>query len=241
MNKKILKQCAFILGILIVLAIVAFIIIKYDEEGEKSLPYSISKILLVSTVNGSVIDDPENIWNINVSQVNDMYMYIDKTEETDETIKEIKFENFVINTAPKMGNLKILRPTGELANLYTYSSQDYLKEGLTYIGAAIDDMKSLEISNIGGVLGFRFLVDNLGNYVSKETEEVTYDGKLLAKLGVTVDDIKFNVSFDIIITTSDNINYKGTINLDMPVGDVVVEGASNKEITDFSNVIFKRV
>ncbi len=101
--KNFLKKFLFISVIVIMLLIVAFIIIQYDAEGEKSLPFSINKILLVSTVNGDIVDDPSNIWNINITQVNDVYMYINKTEETELTIKEIKLENFnVINLKKEM-------------------------------------------------------------------------------------------------------------------------------------------
>ena len=99
--KQFLKKFLFFSLIVIVLLIVAFIIIQYDAEGEKSLPFSLTKILLVSTVNGDITDDPEHIWNIDISQVNDVYMYIDKTQETEETIKEIKLENFVVNKTPE--------------------------------------------------------------------------------------------------------------------------------------------
>ncbi|WP_304401842.1 hypothetical protein [uncultured Clostridium sp.] len=239
--KNFLKKFLFFITIVISLIIVAFIIIKYDAEGEKTLPFSISKILLVSTVNGDIVDDPNNIWNINITQVNDVYMYIDKTQETDETIKEIKLENFIINTMPQKGNVKLLRPTGELSNLYTYSEQDYLNSEIVYQGSAIDDMKSLEIANNGGVLGFRFALDDLGNYISNENQEIIYDGNLLKNLGISLEEIKFSVSFDIIITTSDDINYKGTINLEMPIDTIIEEGSSHKEITGLENIVFKRV
>ena len=124
MRKNLFKRCLFLAIIAILLMIVISIIIKYDVEGETELPFSISKILLVSTINGKVNDDPNNIWNINVEQVNDIYMYIDKTMETEETIKEIKFENFVVNKAPQKGQVKLLRPTGELDKLYDYSEED---------------------------------------------------------------------------------------------------------------------
>ena len=239
--KNFLKKFLFVWVIVIMLLIVAFIIIQYDAEGEKSLPFSINKILLVSTVNGDIVDDPSNIWNINITQVNDIYMYINKTEETDLTIKEIKLENFNIVNKPQKGNVKLLRPTGELSNLYTYSEQDYLNSEIVYQGGVIDDMKALEIANTGGVLGFRFSLNDLGTYVSNENEQIIYDGNLLKNLNISLEEIKFSASFDIIITTSDNINYKGTVSIEMPIDTIIEEGSSHKEITDFNNVVFKRV
>ena len=141
----------------------------------------------------------------------------------------------------KKGNIKLLRPTGELSNLYTYSEQDYLNSDITYQGGVIDDMKSLEIANNGGILGFRFLINDLGKYISNENEEIIYDGNLLKNLGINLEQIQFSVSFDIIITTSDDIGYKGTVNIDMPIDSIIEEGSSHKEITDFSNVVFKRI
>ena len=242
MKKRIFKKCLFAAFLVILFTIVISIMLKYDVEGERELPFSISKLLIISTVDGSLNEDSENIWNIGITQVNDLYMYIDKTIEDDEqTLKEIKIENFVVNKNPSKGKLKVLRPTGEIANLYTHSHQDYLNDKIIYTGGVIDDLKSLEISNNGGILGFRVAVEELGNYISNEDEEITYDGKLLSNLGVTIPEIAFDMSFDIIIKTSKNISFKGTINLNMPIETVIEEGSSSKEITDFSNVVFKRI
>ena len=76
MKKNLVKKCLFITGIVISLVIVVLIMKKYEIEGEKRLPFSISKIFLVSTVDGKVVDDPSNIWNIGVTQVNDIYICI---------------------------------------------------------------------------------------------------------------------------------------------------------------------
>lgn len=241
MTKNLVKKILFLLLIIVVLVFVVRVMKEYEVEGEKVLPFSISKILLVSTVDGKVTDDHEHIWNVGVTQVNDVYVYIDKTMETDDTIKEIKFENFVINKKPQKGTVKLLRPTGELKNLYTYSEQDYLKDGLAFEGSTIDDMKNMEISNVGGMVGFRFSLEDLGTYVSNEDSEITYDGKLLSNLGVSVEEIKFDVNFDVIITTNEDISFKGTLHLDLPLDTVIEEGSPSKEITNFDNIVFKRV
>ena len=241
MKKNLFKKCIFFVVIACLLMVVVSIMIKYDVEGEKQLPYSVGKIFLVSTVDGKVTDDPENIWNIGVTQVNDIYLYVDKTIQTDLTIKEVKIENFVITKQPQKGRIKLLRPTGDLNNLYTYSEQDYISGGIDYKGEAVDDLKALEISNTGGVLAFRLSLEELGTFISNENIEVTYDGKLLSNLGIKIEEIQFNISFDIIITTSDDVSYRGTLNLNLPIEDVIEKGSSNLELTDFENVIFKRI
>lgn len=240
-KSRIFKKCIFLTCIVIIIMMVIFEMVRYEVEGEKKMPFNISKIFVVSTVEGNQVDDGQNIWNINVKQANDLYFYINKDDITEETIKQITIENFNITKTPTKGEVTIYRPTGELENLYTYSEQNYLDKEITYTGAAIDDLKTLEIANTGGVLGLRVSLDNLGNYISNESTEVTYDGKLLENIGVSLEEIKFGLSFDILIETNKNIIYKGTISIDLPSEEVITKGSSNFEITDFSNVIFKRL
>lgn len=240
-KNNMLKKCIFAVIICVLLMIVFSIMIKYDVEGEKQLPFSISKILVVSTVDGDIVEDTENIWNVGVTQVNDIYMYINKTNNEEITISSITLNNFIITKAPKKGKLKLLRPTGELSNLYSSSEQDYLSEGITYLGGIIDDMKSLEIGNNGGILGFRMSLEDLGSYISNDDTEIIYDGRLLSNLGITEEELYFDVSFDIIIETSDKVKYKGTTSLQMPIKGFVEKGSENLEITDFTNLVFKRI
>lgn len=241
-KKKIIKQCAFFAALAIVILFVVLTVLKYQVEGEKDMPYKLSKILLVSTVDGNSNEDSENLWNIDITQTNDIFIYIDAEEGAKETIKEVSLENFVITKAPQKGEVQILRPTADLENLYTNSVQNYLNDKIVYQGAKLDDMKSLEISNNGGVVGFRLSLNDLGNFISNdESVEIIYDGRLLSNLGVTLEEIKLTLNFDIVITTNQNISYKGTISLDMPTNEIIEQGASKIEVTDFTDVIFKRI
>lgn len=240
-KKNLIKKCVFFSIIVILILVVFTIMLKYEVEGEKSLPYKLSKILMISTVDGKFKDDSEHIWNIDVTQTNDVYIYIDAEGQTEETIKQISLENFNLIKSPQKGKVAIYRPTADLDNLYTYSEQNYLNDKIVYTGAKIDDMKALEIANNGGVLGFRLSLNDLGSYISNEATEVIYDGRLLSKLGVSLEQIQLILSFDIIIETNSNIKYKGTLNMNMPTEEIIEKGSSNIEITDFSNVIFKRI
>ena len=240
-KKNLIKKCAFFSLIVILILVVLTIMLKYEVEGEKSLPYQLSKILLISTVDGNFTDDSEHIWNIKVTQTNDVYIYINSLEETTETIKQITLENFKLIKAPQKGNVAIYRPTSDLANLYTYSKQNYLNDRIVYTGASIDDMKNLEIANNGGVLGFRLSLNDLGTFISNEATEIIYDGRLLSNLDIALKEIQLTLGFDIIIETNDNVKYKGSLGIDMPTNEIIEKGSSNIEITDFSDIIFKRI
>jgi hypothetical protein len=241
-KKNVLKKCLFAFGIAIVILFAILVMLKYEVEGEKTLPYKLSKILIISTVDGTKVDDNDNLWNISLSQVNDFYVYISPEKEDEKsTIKEVTFSDFSMKTTPELGTCKILRPTGEIENLYSKSEQDYLGSSITYLGDRIDDLKSLQISNNGGVAGFRLAINDLGNYVSNEDTEVSYDGSLLKKVGIDIEKVATKLSFNVSIKTNDNITYQGNVTVSTPAGDIINTGTSNIEITDFDDVIFKRV
>ena len=239
---NIFKKALFLAFILIIITIVISIVIKYDVEGEKSIPYTVKKILITSHVDANDSEEKtENIWNVDLKEDNNIYIYIEKNDkETKETIKEVKINNFKTTEKSQIGNVKIYRPTGDLGNeLYKYSEQDYLNSEIIYTGATVDTLKNLEIRNEGGMIGFRTSLEDLGNFTSNDS--VTYDGNLLSKIGVTNDKIKFNLSFDLTITLNNNVNFTGTFNLNLPCGDIINEVEPHLELTDFSDIIFKRI
>lgn len=242
MKKDIIKKCLFFSFLIIAITIVISIVVKYNVEGEKTLPYKLDKLLIISRLDTENNNDETNLWNINLNQNNNIFIYLSKTNNTDETIKEIKLENFKITSKPKIGNIKIYRPTGDLNNLYEYSKQDYLNSNITFEGSSVDTLKNLEIGNTGGMLGFRISLENFGNYISNNAdEELIYDASLLQKAGVNLEDTKFSISFDILISLNSNITYKGTIDLNLPTENIIDDPESFIEITNFDNVVFKRI
>ena len=241
MTKNLIKKIIFFVIVIAVILVSIFIMYRYSIEGEKQMPYSLEKVLIVSTVDGKVNDDPNNIWNIGVTQVNDIFVYINKTTDENRTIKEVTFKNFELNKKPKMGKVTLLVPTDEMPRLYDNSLEDFMGKEITYTGGQIDDLKDLEVANSGGILGFRFALNNLGNYVSSENQEIIYDGRLLSNLGLSIEDISFSVGFDIIITTDNNVSYQSKMYLDLPIESVIEEGSSNTAITNFDSMVFKRV
>lgn len=245
MNLKspvIIKRCIFIGIVLLFILFACYIMLRYNVEGEKQMPFNIEKILVVSTVAGKSMEtENPTQWKVNVNQNNDVYLYIQKDDNKNGVLKNITIENFQISKKSSKGKNVIYRPTGELANLYDKSEQNYINDKIVYEGSTIDNLKTLEISNQGGILGFRISNEELGTFTSGEEEEIQFDSSLLTKIGLKLEDVKFSAAFDIIIETEDNVKYKSTINMDLPADGLIEKGRAELKITDFSNVVFKRV
>ena len=263
MGKNNLKQTIKFIGIILVVAIIiaiaVFKVIQYQVEGEKNMPFQLGKIIVISSATNSPAEEnnsteaseegAENteqqaekfIWNENVIQTNDVYIYIDKNENNKEEqlIRSVKIENIQFLKNVNLGKIQIYMPSSVDGALYQYINDYVVNSTLTYRGAEKDDKKNLEIGNQGGCIYFSFANVGLPNYKSNEDTEIAQGAFILEKMGLNEDDLKFKVSFDLIIEVKDK-SYKGTVVLDLPVENVVGVKETHIEITDFSNVIFKR-
>lgn len=214
---------------------------KYEVEGDKNMPFNLSKIVIVSTAEG-VETKGKSKWNFNVYQNNDLYLYIDKNNEYlgDNTyIEKVRIENIQITKAPEVGEIKAYMPNSTDGRLYSYEDTYIIEEKLEYKGAVKSNSKTLEIGNQGGNALIRFTNTNLGEYSSDKDKQIIHDGTLLNKLKLKQENISFTVSFDIVIEVQ-NHQYRANINLDLPYGNIIEEGTSSFEKIDMSDVIFKR-
>lgn len=241
--KKYVKKILFGLFIALILFIALMIVINYNEEGEKVLPFKLSKIVIVSAINGNSKTGSDTIWDIDLNQINDFYISVAPENNTNkETIKSITLKNFRINPEDVAGNKKILTPTGELgATLYSNSEENYIDTEIVVDGGTIDDLKSKQIGNMGGTIAFRYELENIGNFKGNDETEIKYDASILQKVGLDVQKLNTEISFDLLIKTSKNISYKGNIKLQTPVGNLSENASGEKVIEDFNNVVFKRV
>ena len=245
MNKIIKEKLNKVLALLIIViafAVTLMIMLKYKTEGETNLPFLLTKIMIVSSADSETKqENPDNYkWNMSINQYNDIYMEIKKNYEykRDCYIKSVSIENLKISE-PKIGKEIAYMPNSTDRKQYVYDDNFIIKDNLTYNGASANNPKNLEIANQGGNVLFRIANRNTSEYVSNEDGEVAYNGTLLKKTNVNIDDIKVNVNFDVVIRTN-KLQYRGNISLEMPTSDLEEKGVSNLTITDFSDVVFKR-
>ena len=230
---------------IIVLIIVAIgftavmLILRYDEKGEENMPFNISKVSIISSINGQDIEDKKNLWNKSVGQDNDIYIYIEKNQnyKKTETIEKIVINNFVINQKPQKGELEIYKPSNNEKELFENTKENKTEE-IVFTGEQLTKIKELKISNQGGIVAFRLANQNIGNYVSNDNE-VNYKD-LLKKIGIKEDDIKSEISFDVNIVLTKSIQFKSTITLSLPAEGIVESGNSSVEFMG-KDFVFKRI
>ena len=239
------KQFHIIMVLFIIFAIlfvVGVISLKYNVEGEGNLPFYVSKISIISNVEGIDVEDNTNKWNLQVNQNNDIYLYIKKNNDYKDTeiIESVKLNNFNIEQNSKIGEIKLLKPDSNVDSVIFKNTSENEVDSIEYIGDMDSSIKEMKISNQGGLVVFRYAINNLGNYVSNDDEQINHS-ELLKKLNVNNDDLKFKVSFDIYITLNGGKAYKSNIDLELPVNDVVNQGTQSMEYTDLENIVFKRM
>lgn len=247
MNKEKKETIQFWIAIFllaVILMIVSILMIKYQVEGEKNMPFELSKMVVISSAEGVDNSQEETAsWNFDIYQNNDIYFYIDQNTNIsieDELIKSVKLDNFQIIRQPQKGTVQIYMPNSEAGRLYSYDERFLVQEKLEYKGAGQSSSTNLEVGSKGGTVYLRISNTNIGKYISNEDTEMIHDGSLLQKIEASEEEIQFTVCFDFTIETTKN-KYKATITLELPTGNVAEEKTSTFEKTDMTDIIFKRV
>lgn len=232
--------------IIIIIAILIFIgikvIIQYNEQGETNMPFEISKINIVSsTIGENAQGESQTRWNIDVSQNNDIYIYIDKNKnyEKEEIIKSVIIDNFEIEKKTEIGTSKIYKPDSSSEKVLFKNVEENSVQSLEFTGATNSDIKNLQMSNQGDMIYFRYCNKNIANY-SSDDEEINHS-ELLKKLSISEDTLETNLKFDLTMNLNSNKGLKTTINLKLPINGIVEKGTTTLEKTDLTDLIFKRV
>ena len=150
LSKKMFHICIVFVIIVIIMFVAMMLILNYDENGETNMPFKISKISIISTVDGQDVEDAEYKWDIDVIQNNDIYIYIEKNNEykRQETISSVKIDGFEIKNQPSVGEMKIYKPTVNDTSLFKNLDENIVNE-LEFTGTKSTDTRNLEISNQG--------------------------------------------------------------------------------------------
>lgn len=242
LSRKIFNICLVCIIIVIIIFVAMMFILNYDVNGETNMPFQVSKISVISTVDGKNVENSEYRWAIDVIQNNDIYIYIEKNNEysKQETIASVKIDNFNIRRNSNLGEIKIYKPTVNETSLFQNSDENVI-QNLEFLGAKSTDTRNLKISNQGGVISFRCANNRIGTYTSNDDEEINYN-ELLNKLNISEEELKTIVTFNITITLDSGKVFKAeNVSIEIPNQNLITEGTTGQEYTDLQDIVFKRI
>lgn len=241
LDKKILHIIVIITIIFVILCIAGILILRYQVEGERNMPFKITKISIVGSVEGTQVEGATEKWKLNVNQNNDIYIYIEKNSNYGKTeiIEEVEINNININKQNEKGEIKLYKPVVDEKRMYINTPENEISS-IIYKGELQSNIKEQKISNQGGIVSFRYGINNIAQYVSESDEQIDHS-QLLKLTNITQEDIKTNLLFNIIIKLTSGKKYQATVNLEIPTEEIIEKGTLGKETTDVDNIIFKRI
>lgn len=241
-SRKVLNICIVVTIIVAIIFTALMLILNYAEKGETNMPFLLSKIYIISTVDGQDVENADYKWAINAIQNNDIYLYIEKNKEysKQETISYVKIDNIQLKQKPNIGEIKIYKPVQNENVLFKNLDENIIQE-ITFNGAKATNTRALEISNQGGPVTFRCANTNIGDYLSNDDEEINFE-QLLKKLNINEEDLVSRISLDITIALNSGKVFKAeNIDIKIPNQNIVNEGRVGVENIDLQNIIFKRI
>lgn len=263
MNKKKNILISIILVLFVIVLILAFLVFSkfvLKANFEKSiLPFANKNQDVIFNINQIVFFSNCDAKNKNIStnhytlenlyQFTDMAFFIDSplAEKTSKnTLKSVSIENINFNTPPKLGEPAI----------YFKSINNFAKSDLNDENKINDKLDFTITSQNEADLNTPILYNNLANpitlsyinsniktdyTITNTSSAITYDGTLLPKCDVSLDDINCSFSFDILVTNNMDEKYKCTVFVDVPLTtqDKSIESGS-VTVKDDVNLSFYR-
>ena len=241
LNKKIFHVIMVVIIVFVILCVTGILVLRYQVEGESNMPFEISKIYIVESVEGKNVEGATEKWNLNVNQNNDIYIYIEKNSSYGKTeiIEEVEINNINIDKQNEKGELKLYKPVQDEKRMFINSTENEIN-GITYKGDLKSNIKEQKISNQGGIVTFRYGINNLAQYVSNVDEQIDHS-QLLKLTNTTKEDLQTNLSFNIIIKLTSGKKYQANIKLEVPADEIIETGTASKEIPNIDGIIFKRI
>ena len=218
LTKKIIHICIIAIIIIGIIFMAMMSVLKYDENGEINMPFFISKMSIISTVDGQDVENPTQKWEKIINQNNDIY-----TEKNN-----------------NMGEIKFYKQS-EIEKILYENKNEYIFSELEFKGAKYTNSKKQEISNQGGIIEFRCAQNKIGTYSSNEENEINYN-ELLKKINIKEDDLLATISFDIILKLDSGKVFKAeNIKFNIPNPGIIEQGKVGIEIDEINKIVFKRI
>lgn len=209
---------------------------KYNFENQilpiakknENVIFKINKIVLFSSCDAQNKNSSASNFTIeNLYQYTDMAIFIqnDSNEKNlENTFKKVSINNIKFNTLPSLGNPSLyFKGLNQFAKS-SYSSENIIQDSLDF-NITSENEANLDTptlyNNLANPITLCYVNSNIkSDYTITDTSSpITYDGSLLKKCNINLDNLKCNLSFDIYITNNKDEEFKCTVFIDIPLTD----------------------
>lgn len=208
-------------------------IISKANLNDKTI-FSIEKIVMFSTGYATTNNTNLDIWNLNLSQYTDIALYINNNISnglTDENIiKSLSIDNIKFDPTPSIGlptlNYKNINDFGKYIDIE--NSSDLVFKVIDYNTEINYDVPEV-YNSLQNPITLGYVNKNIKtNYSLVNNNEILiFDGSLLEKCKVLLNDINTTITFDIKVIN--NLNQEFICNISIPI---LLEDTNNSNIYD---------
>ena len=240
-KQRIFHSVIIAIIVIAILCVGGMFILKYQVEGESNMPFKISKISIIESVEGTETQGAGEKWNFDVAENNDIYIYLEKNFSYGKTeiIQSVDVKNINVNKAKSVGNVKFYKPVQDEKRMFINQEESEITD-ITYNGDLESNIKEQKISNQGGIVAFRYAINNISQYVSQDAEQIDHS-QLLKLTNIKQEDLQTTLTFDIVINLTSGKKYQAPISVDIPTDEIIEKGTVGIDKTDINNIIFKRI
>ena len=200
-------------------------ILDIAEKNEESI-FTINNITLFSSCNSTSEIQPNSSLTLNnLYQYTDIAIFlnpVDKNLTYKNTLKEVYIDNINFVTVPSDGT-----PNLYYKNINKFATSDFLEEnkidGSLHFNISSEENENLDnpilYNNCANPITLCYVNSNIRtDYTLPDAfSQITYDGSLLKKCGITLSSISASVSFDIHITNNLNQEFICPIYFKIPL------------------------
>ena len=216
--------------------------------------FSIDRIYMYSSADAKSNETNKPIWDLDIFQYTDIALYINNREEEgisyENTIKSLTIDNIKFNgleTGTASLYYKNVNDFGKLSNIEENKIDNSLNFNIINSGE-VDYTKPELYSNCQNPITLEYVNSNMKEEtkISDISSPLIYDGSLLKKGGILLNNIKCTISFRITIINYYNQKFVATAYIDVPLEDTfnnnsIYDGKIIKNIENTNIIKFIRV
>ena len=200
-------------------------ILPFANKNSETI-FNINQIVLFSNCDAKNKNISTTNYTLeNIYQYTDIAFFIDSPQEektSKNTLKNVTIENIKFTTSPSIGE-----PALYFKTINNFAKSELIDENIieNKLDFSVTSEDSADLStpilynNLANPITLSYINSNIKtDYTITDTSNpITYDGTLLSKCAIPLDDINCSFSFDVLVTNNEDEKYRCTVFIDVPL------------------------